>query len=216
MDRKFLHEYLEHDLTKHLGKPICILGCGAIGANLAISMARRGFGKFMLVDDDRIEEYNISTQPWNEIDLNSGKAQILASKIAEISHSNRPYSLTKRIVASTDLFNWFGRINVYPEVIVDCFDNSESRDIAQSVFIELKYDVLHAGMSSENTGQVSWAENYTVPSKVELADPCNYPLSRTLIELTVVVTSEALLAFFLNKEKMNYVVNANTLKISTF
>jgi hypothetical protein len=68
-------------------------------------------------------------------------------------------------------------------------------------------------MSNQNTGEITWAEKYTVPPNVKLADPCNYPLARTLIELTVVAASEAVLSYFKRGDKYNLFINANTLQI---
>jgi tRNA A37 threonylcarbamoyladenosine dehydratase len=47
-------------LIKNL--PVTVCGAGALGANTE-SLARSGFGQLTVVDRDRIEERNLSTQP---------------------------------------------------------------------------------------------------------------------------------------------------------
>lgn len=212
IDRRFLHEHLEHNLTSILDKRIAILGCGAIGSNLAISLARRGFRQFRLVDNDRIDEHNISTQPWSEQDLGSLKVHTLTNYLLLIAGLSEHAYITgwsKRITSKGQLLSW---ISSDTNLIVDTFDNSASRQIAQE--LSRNYPVLHAGMSADKTAEITWAERYTVPPDVELADPCNYPLSRTLVELTVIAASEAILDFLLNGKKADYLVWAGNLSIT--
>lgn len=203
INRRFLHEQLYQDMTKVLDKRILVLGCGAIGSNLVISLARRGFSRFILVDHDRIEEHNISTQTWTGYDLDRMKVHVLAGQIATIGAECSTHHKT---VTKPKQINPFDS-----DIIVDTFDNSASRAVAQE--LGGAYSVLHVGMSGENTAEVTWAEHYTVPPDVELADPCAYPLSRTLIELTVVAASEAIMRFLLTGEKLEFFVNANRLSI---
>lgn len=207
IDIRFLHEQLAHDLTPVLDKGIAILGCGAIGANLAISLARRGFCKFYLIDDSRIEEHNISTQPWSTPDLSRMKVAPLARQLLWISeaYTNTYY---KRVTKSQQLTSF---LPASTAVIVDSFDNSASRKIAQD--LSRHWPVLHVGMSAENTAEVTWDENYTVPPDVELADPCAYSLSRSLVELTVIAAAEALMQLLISGKKTDYLIRGKELCI---
>lgn len=209
IDRRFLHETLHRDLNQVLDKRIAILGCGAIGANLAISLARRGFRNFALFDNDRIQEYNISTQPWDDFSIGELKVTVLAEKILSINIDAGASLVFIRVDSEKRL-----RSKLTPEVdlLVDCFDNSESRAIAQSVADT--WPVLHAGMSEQNTAEVTWADNYKVPHDVPLEDPCNYPLSRTLIELTVTAAAESISRFLLEDVRKDYFIHATSLSIS--
>lgn len=207
MDARFLHEQLAQNLSQILGKRIMVLGCGAIGANLAISLARRGFKYFYLVDDDKIEEYNISTQPWTEQDLGKLKVSILGDYLYSTCQAEA-LTYSKRITYAKQLISW---LPAAPHLIVDSFDNSKARRIAQE--LSASYPVLHAGMSIENTAEVTWAENYTIPQDIKLLDPCNYPLSRTLIELTVIASAESIIRFLLTGEKIYYLIDARKLRI---
>lgn len=42
--------------------PICIIGCGAVGSNLALSLARMGATEFCLYDFDLVEPHNLPNQ----------------------------------------------------------------------------------------------------------------------------------------------------------
>ena len=210
MDRKFLHEHLHDNIDSILDKRIAILGCGALGANLTLSLARRGFKNFNLIDYDKIEEHNFSTQPWLIQDLHRLKAKTLSRMIYSFNTKASGSTNITRVVTKDTMIS----ILITSDLIVDCFDNSKSRALAQFAHLEKGRAVIHAGMSNQNTGEVRWAENYIVPPDVELDDPCNYPLSRTLIELVVIATSEAVIKYLKHGIKFNYFVNANNLKIT--
>src|SRR5215471_9011115 len=60
---------------------VTICGAGALGANISESLARQGFAKLRVIDRDRIEERNLSTQPYYASDIGAFKAKILANSI---------------------------------------------------------------------------------------------------------------------------------------
>ena len=215
MDRRFLHETLHNNLDSVTDKRIAILGCGALGANLAVSLARRGFRKFFLFDFDKIDEHNISTQPWTKQDLGRRKVDILNSLLFSISGAES-YTYWKRLESAEDIIYGLNEgWEVKADLFIDCFDNMKARAEAYTLGHKLKhlYHVLHTGLSNQNTGEVTWNERYTVPNDIKINDPCNYPLSRTLIDLTVVAASESVLDFLINKTKTDYFINANKLDI---
>jgi len=205
-DIRFLHEQLSQDLSRVLDKNIVILGCGAIGANLAISLARRGFRKFWLVDDDRIERHNLSTQPWSEPDLKRLKVQVLSEQLFTKTGA-LGYPLAKRITSPKQIAGWVPDA----DILVDAFDNAAGRAIAQE--LSKKYPVVHLGMSTQGTAEVVWDRFYTLPPDVPLADPCNYPLSRTLIELTVAAGAQSVIQFLLTGRRRSYFIRADDLLI---
>jgi molybdopterin-synthase adenylyltransferase len=61
--------------------PVTVCGAGALGANITESLARSGFCKLTVVDRDRIEERNLSTQPYYRSDVGAFKAKILANNL---------------------------------------------------------------------------------------------------------------------------------------
>src|ERR1044072_5740019 len=61
--------------------PVTACGAGARGANITESLARQGFGKLRVIDRDRIEERNLSTQPYFSSDVGAFKAKMLANSL---------------------------------------------------------------------------------------------------------------------------------------
>jgi len=75
------------------GKTIAIWGCGALGSNLAIHLARAGVGKLILYDNDIVTPGILIRQPYNDADIGRSKSQSLADKIRAI----RPNTLNLEV-----------------------------------------------------------------------------------------------------------------------
>src|SRR4051812_34745547 len=60
---------------------ITVCGAGALGANVVETLARSGIGRVRVVDRDRVEERNLSTQPYGRTDVGGLKAKVLANAL---------------------------------------------------------------------------------------------------------------------------------------
>src|SRR5260370_10963 len=60
---------------------VTVCGAGALGANITESLARSGFARLRVIDRDRIEERNLSTQPYYRSDIGAFKAKILSNSL---------------------------------------------------------------------------------------------------------------------------------------
>jgi tRNA A37 threonylcarbamoyladenosine dehydratase len=61
-----------------------VYGAGALGANITKNLARSGAGSLVVIDRDRIEERNLSTQPYYKSDVGAYKAKILNYKFIQV------------------------------------------------------------------------------------------------------------------------------------
>lgn len=61
---------------------VLVVGCGAIGRNVASNVARLGVRSITLVDDDIVEIHNIVPQNWRMSDLGKSKVSVLAEEIS--------------------------------------------------------------------------------------------------------------------------------------
>src|SRR5215210_4253538 len=80
----FFHEerYRSEAVMRRLRDlPVTVCGAGALGANIAESLVRTGFGRLKVIDRDRVEERNLSTQPYYRSDVGAFKAKILANML---------------------------------------------------------------------------------------------------------------------------------------
>lgn len=108
-------DILKHD---HLITPICVIGCGAIGRNVALTLASMGFDTIRLVDPDDIDESNLGTQGWSEKDLGKSKVSVLSEEI-ERRYSGCLTTWAKDKVEDTEDY-FIKRTGVF--LCVDCMD----------------------------------------------------------------------------------------------
>jgi molybdopterin/thiamine biosynthesis adenylyltransferase len=190
MSDLFLHEkrYRSASLMEILTKTrITICGAGALGANMADSLARSGCVHLKVIDRDRIEAQNLSTQPYHANDLGAFKAKILANQLYRAVGA-RVEGICLELGADNAKNLFKGS-----ELIIDVFDNSGSRQLVKDTANKLGIPCLHAGLG-DAYGEVVWNRDYRVPSATN-DDICDYPLARNLVVLTVAVACETVLRY---------------------
>jgi molybdopterin/thiamine biosynthesis adenylyltransferase len=190
MADKFHHEqlYRGEEVVRRLGEVrITICGAGALGSNLADTLARQGFRRLRVIDRDRVEAHNVGTQTYGEGDVGAWKADVLRNQLFRACGVELE-ALKQELIERTA-----GKLLKGSDLVVDAFDNSASRAQLKAWCQTNGVPCLHAGLF-ENYGEVIWNERYRVPADV-LGDVCDYPLARNLIVLTVAVTAECLVRY---------------------
>ena len=199
MAGKFHHEELYRGRA-HVEKlatvPVTLCGAGALGSHLADNLVRQGFRRLRVIDRDRVEEQNVSTQIYGEGDVGAWKVEVLKSRLfraagVEIEAENKDLSEgnARKLLKGGGL-------------IIDTFDNSASRRLVQNMCAECGTACLHVGLFADY-GEVIWNEQYRVPGDAA-GDVCDYPLARNLVILTVAVASETLLRYVLEGMRENW------------
>ena len=197
----FYHEQLyrsEEVMHRLRDFRITVCGAGALGANLVESLARQGFASLKVIDRDRIEERNLSTQPYYASDVGAFKAKILANSLYRalgVKIDARAEELTAQNAA---------KFLQNSQLVVDVFDNSASRRVVKETCENSTIDCLHAGLAG-GYAEVIWNERYRVPSASQ-DDICDYPLARNLVTLTVSVIGETIVKFIASGERQNYTI----------
>jgi molybdopterin-synthase adenylyltransferase len=187
--------------------PVTICGAGALGGNLTENLARAGFGWLKVIDCDRIEERNLSTQPYYRSDIGAFKAKILANQLYR-AIGTKVEAETKELTASNA-----DRLLKDSQAIVDVFDNSTSRQVVTDYAAQSGIACLHAGLSSD-FAEVIWNEVYRVPSDAN-DDICDYPLARNLVLLTVAVACEAIVSFVATGERRSFTLTLKDLAVKS-
>ena len=205
-----LHEQLARrpDVMQRLAEQqITLCGAGALGANLAESLARAGCGQLKVIDRDRVEEHNLSTQPWQRSDVRQHKAKILANTLYR--------AVGARVDAvQTELTDDnAGALLAGADLVVDCFDNRAARLAVQTAVRASGQACVHAGLSGDGYGEVVWDEHYTVPSDGG-EDVCDYPLARNLVMMTVSILAEVVIGHVGLGECRSFAVTLGDLKVS--
>lgn len=209
MSGRFHHEQIYRGLPamrKLAGATVHICGAGALGSNIAVNLARSGCSRLTVIDRDRVEEQNIGTQVYSYEDVGGRKADLLRNLIF------REVGVEIRSYADELNANNVAKLLRGAELVVDTFDNSNSRRLIAEFCKERSIACLHAGVNDEY-GEVTWNETYLVPQDGGL-DACDYPLGRSLILLVSAVAGEASLRYILKGVKESYSITLGDLSIN--
>jgi molybdopterin/thiamine biosynthesis adenylyltransferase len=207
----FFHEQLHRTpalMAQIKDFPVTVCGAGALGANLTENLARSGFCKLVVIDRDRIEERNLSTQPYYKSDVGAYKAKILTNTLYRalgVTVDGRSKELTAanapQLLRDTSL-------------VIDTFDNSVARQAVKDYCKEAKLPCLHVGLAS-NYAEVIWNDIYRVPSAAN-DDVCDYPLARNLVMLTVAVACEVIITFVASGQRQSFTVTLGDFAVKPF
>ena len=212
-NKKFVHEtaYRGESALQKLGQiHVTIAGAGTLGSNLAVSLVRQGIKNMRVIDMDRVEEQNLGTQVYGASDVGALKVDALKNIVyqnveCEIESINKELTAKniKKLLKNTD-------------VVIDAFDNSQSRRQLFEYCSGNSIACLHAGLF-EDYGEVVWNENYIVPDDVN-GDVCDYPLARNLAMLVVSVAAEELVDFATSETPRfgSWSITLKDLQISTY
>lgn len=185
MASKFLHEEQyrgEGQLAKLAEPQLVLCGAGALGSLLADNLVRQGFRKLRVIDRDRVEEHNISTQLYGASDIGALKTGILRNILF------RSVEVEIEVIAKELTLDNAQRFLQGADLVIDTFDNSPSRALVQAKCEASQLDCLHVGLYADYC-EVIWNETYRVPQDVA-GDVCEYPLARNLVLLAVAIASE--------------------------
>lgn len=71
-------EILAHE---HFITPVTIVGCGAVGRNVALMLASMGFDTIRIVDMDEVDDANLGTQGWSVEQMGQPKVEALRDEL---------------------------------------------------------------------------------------------------------------------------------------
>jgi len=168
---------------------ICICGAGALGGTLAEHLARSGWRQLRVVVDDRVATSNLACQPYQLRQVGQAKVVALAAllyEVAELEIDQRCLRLTPR--SSRKLLRG-------ADIVVDCFDNVESRLSVRDACAALEIPCLHVGLGGAGYADLRPSAGYEIAAPGGAADPCEIAYSRSLVQIAVALTAEALCRF---------------------
>lgn len=216
MAKKFTHEeaYRGDDfLDKLSNKTLVICGAGALGSNLVDMLSRQGVSSIRVIDMDRVDEHNVNTQVYGDQDVGAMKVNALRNRI--FRDTGVAIDVFEKELKSGNAKKALKNANL----VIDAFDNKESRQILHDYCSEKNVPCLHAGMF-ESYGEVVWNDCYQVPKNAEDGDQdvCDYPLSRSLVMMVVTILTEEILDFCLsdNPRKKSWSLTLKDLKIESY
>src|SRR6516165_1635094 len=84
MAGKFHHEQIYRGpdaLARLAATRVTLCGAGALGSHLADNLVRQGFGPPRVIDGDRVEAHNVSTQLYGAADAGAWKVEVLRNRL---------------------------------------------------------------------------------------------------------------------------------------
>lgn len=206
----FFHEERHASLTPFVDKAIIICGAGTLGGNLAETLARMGFTHLKLIDKDKVEMRNLSTQPYSRAEVGVPKVRTLANMLYHAVQAKiEPVVVELTAANSRDLLR--GSV-----LVVDAFDNRAARAAVSEAARALQLACLHIGFSLDGLyGSGLWEPHYKVPRDIP-GDPCDYPLTRPLALMLTALAARSISDHFSKGQNNDFELTWNDLKISMF
>jgi molybdopterin/thiamine biosynthesis adenylyltransferase len=194
-------------LRKMAEQEFIICGVGAIGSNLVETMVRQGFKKFTIIDMDRVDDHNRHTQIYGRRDIGQLKVSVVKARIYDLMGVNIE-AVSKKLEASN-----VKKLLTAGSIVIDGFDNSESRRLVADHCRANKILCLHAGLYKD-CAEVHWNAGYRVPDPVKGLDVCEYPLARNIILMAITVATEVIIRYLDKGMMENYYITLGDMKIN--
>ena len=143
-------------VEKLKNKTVGIAGCGGLGSNCAVALARVGVGKLVIADFDVIEESNLNRQYYFYSQIGTKKSDSLKDNIKLINPSCK-------VDAHDIKLDSHSIIDIYSncDVIVEAFDRADMKQlIIETVLEKLPQTPLVIGL-----GMAGWGDNNSLGSR---------------------------------------------------
>ena len=133
-----------------------IAGCGGLGSNCAVALARVGIGKLIIADFDIIEEGNLNRQYFFHKQIGQKKVSSLLENIRLINPNVKVEDHDVKL-DSKNIIDIFKTC----DVIVEAFDKAEMKQmIIESISENLPQTPLVIGL-----GMAGWGDNNSIHSR---------------------------------------------------
>ena len=101
---------------------VAVCGLGGLGSNIAVSLARAGVGKLLLMDFDRVDITNLHRQQYKANQIGRYKTEALAENLREIA----PYTEIQPVTAKITEENLAALLQD-ADIVCEAFDGAESK-----------------------------------------------------------------------------------------
>ena len=143
---KALNDRHGEDLQNKISSTtVGICGLGGLGSNIAITLARAGVGKLILIDFDKVDITNLHRQQYKVSQVGMYKTEALRENLTEIN----PYLETEMQTVCVTEENAKELLKDC-DIICEAFDNAECKAMLTNLVLEEmpeKYIVAASGMA---------------------------------------------------------------------
>lgn len=131
---------------------VAVCGLGGLGSNVAVSLARAGIGKLILIDFDRVDITNLHRQQYKALQIGRYKTDALAENLKEIM----PYIELETHTVPVDEDN-APELLKEADIICEAFDNAECKAMLVNTVLEAlpgKFLVSGSGMAGIGSANI--------------------------------------------------------------
>ena len=124
---------------------VAICGLGGLGSNIAVSLARAGIGKLILIDFDCVDITNLHRQQYKADQIGMNKTEALSKNLKEISPYIDTQIHTVKITEDNAIY-----LLRDADIICEAFDDAECKAMLTNTVLEMmpeKYIVAASGMA---------------------------------------------------------------------
>ena len=102
---------------------VAVCGLGGLGSNVAVSLARAGIGKLILMDFDRVDITNLHRQQYKVIQLGRPKVEVMKEHILDFN----PTVDIRAFNTMMSKENLPQLLDNHPDFVVDCIDDYSTK-----------------------------------------------------------------------------------------
>lgn len=131
--------------SKFSSATVAVCGLGGLGSNIAVSLARAGIGKLILIDFDNVDVSNLHRQQYKASQVGMSKTKALTENLLEIAPYIKIETHCKKIEE-----NYIETLLRDADIICEAFDKAEEKAMLVNSVIEKfpeKYLVAASGMA---------------------------------------------------------------------
>ncbi len=149
-----MSEMIDTKIRQHLSRfRVGIAGCGGLGSNCGVALARVGIGELVIVDFDVVEKSNLNRQYYFLKQVGLPKTEALQHNISLIDPTVRITSHNTTI-KSDNVAELFGGC----DVVVEAFDRADQKVmLIESMSLLLPDTPLISG-----SGMAGWGNNHLI------------------------------------------------------
>ena len=129
---------------------VAVCGLGGLGSNIAISLARAGVGKLVLVDFDCVDVTNLHRQQYKASQVGLPKSEALLENLKEIAPYTEYETHFEKVIAEN-----VATLLANADVVCEAFDNAEAKAMLVNTVLETmpdKFLVAASGMAGFDGG----------------------------------------------------------------
>ena len=185
-------------------KRVPLVGVGALGSHAAQFL--RNAAALRVIDFDRVEQKNVLSQ--FHARSSAGKSKVIGLKQSlQFLFATSVEAIPHKLVADNAREILGGA-----DLLVDCLDNREGREIVQGFARDRSVPCVHGALAPNGSfGRVVWDEQFAIDAEpAEGAATCEDGAHLPFIGMVAASLARAAQEFLLNGEKLNFAIHARS------